>query len=48
MPSLNEIEKVNIQIRSMQIPLIIAFADVVNRYTQKILKNKVSMIFLLV
>jgi DNA-binding MarR family transcriptional regulator len=42
MPSQNEIEKVNVQIRSMQIPRIIAFADVVNRYTQKILKNKVS------
>ena len=26
----------------MQIPRIIAFADVVNRYTQKILKNRVS------
>jgi DNA-binding MarR family transcriptional regulator len=42
MPSQNEIEKVNVQIRSMQIPRIIAFADVVNRHTQKILKNKVS------
>jgi DNA-binding MarR family transcriptional regulator len=42
MPSSDEIEKVNTQIRSMQIPRIIAFADVVNRYTQKILKNKVS------
>lgn len=42
MPSPDEIEKVNTQIRSMQIPRIIAFADVVNRYTQKILKNKVS------
>jgi DNA-binding MarR family transcriptional regulator len=40
--SLSEIEKANIQIRSMQFPRIIAFADVVNRYTQKILKNKVS------
>ena len=42
MPSTDEIEKVNLQIRSMQFPRIIAFADVVNRYTQKILKNKVS------
>jgi DNA-binding MarR family transcriptional regulator len=42
MPSSGEIEKVNTQIRSMQIPRIIAFADVINRYTQKILKNKVS------
>ncbi|MGA2670953.1 MAG: MarR family transcriptional regulator [Dehalococcoidia bacterium] len=42
MPSSDEIEKANIQIRSMQFPRIIAFADVVNRYTQKILKNKVS------
>jgi DNA-binding MarR family transcriptional regulator len=42
MPSSNELEEVNAQIRSMQIPRIIAFADVVNRYAQKILKNKVS------
>ena len=42
MPSSDEIEKINIQIRGMQIPRIIAFADVVNRYTQKISKNKVS------
>jgi hypothetical protein len=42
MPSSGEIEKVNTQIRSLQIPHIIAFADVVNRYTQKILKDKVS------
>jgi DNA-binding MarR family transcriptional regulator len=42
MPSSDEIEKVNNQIRSMQLPRIIVFADVVNRYTQKILKNKVS------
>jgi DNA-binding MarR family transcriptional regulator len=41
-PSLAEIEKVNVQIRSMEIPRIIVFADVVNRYAQKILKNKVS------
>jgi DNA-binding MarR family transcriptional regulator len=42
MPSSGEIEKVNTQIRSMQIPRIIVFADVVNRYTQKILKDRVS------
>jgi DNA-binding MarR family transcriptional regulator len=42
MPTPDEIEKVNIQIRSMQFPRIIVFADVVNRYAQKILKNKVS------
>jgi DNA-binding MarR family transcriptional regulator len=42
MPSSGEIEKVNTQIRSMQMPRIITFADVINRYTQKILKNKVS------
>jgi DNA-binding MarR family transcriptional regulator len=42
MPSPDEIEKVNKQIRSMQFPRIIVFADVVNRYAQIILKNKVS------
>ena len=42
MPSPKEIEKVNSQIRSMQYPRIVVFADVVNRYTQIILKNKVS------
>ena len=42
MPSTDEIERVNTQIRSMQIPRVIAFADVVNRYALKILKNKVS------
>jgi DNA-binding MarR family transcriptional regulator len=42
MPSPDEIEKVNSQIRSMQFPRLVAFADVVNRYTQMILKNKVS------
>lgn len=42
MPSSDEIKKVNTQIRGMQIPRIIVFADVVNRYTQKILKDKVS------
>jgi DNA-binding MarR family transcriptional regulator len=42
MPSRNEIEKVNSQIRKMQYPRIIVFADVVNRYTQLILKDKVS------
>ena len=40
--SLSEIEIANSKIRSMQFPRIIAFSDVVNRYTQKILKNKVS------
>jgi len=42
MSSSNEIEEVNAKIRSMQIPRIIAFADVVNIYAQKILKNKLS------
>ena len=42
MPTPKEIEQVNLQIRSMQFPRIIVFADVVNRYTQKILKKKVS------
>jgi DNA-binding MarR family transcriptional regulator len=41
-PSPDEIERVNSRIRSLQMPRIIAFADVVNRYTQIILKNKVS------
>jgi DNA-binding MarR family transcriptional regulator len=41
-PSPDEIEKVNSRIRSLQMPRIIAFSDVVNRYTQIILKNKVS------
>src|SRR5512135_2104596 len=41
-PSPDEIEKVNSKIRSLQMPRIIAFADVVNRYTEIILKNKVS------
>ncbi len=42
MPSSHEIEEVNRRIRSMQLPRIIAFADVVNRYVQKILKKDVS------
>jgi len=42
MSSSNEIEEVNAKIRGMQIPRIIAFADVVNIYAQKILKNKLS------
>lgn len=42
MPSPEEIEKINKKIRSMQVPRIIAFADVVNIYAQKILKNEVS------
>jgi DNA-binding MarR family transcriptional regulator len=41
-PSPDEIERVNSRIRSLQMPRIIAFADVVNRYTQIILKNTVS------
>ena len=53
MPLSDEIKIANNQIINMQFPRIIAFADVVNRYTQKILKNKVSwlrssaMIFLI-
>jgi len=42
MPLPDEIKKVDSRIRSLQMPRIIAFADVVNRYTQIILKNKVS------
>ena len=42
MPTLKEIQLVNAQIRGMEIPRIIAFADVVNRYVQKILKNDIS------
>jgi len=42
MPSSHEIEKVNAQIRSMQLPRIIVFADVVNRYVQKILQKDMS------
>jgi DNA-binding MarR family transcriptional regulator len=42
MPTPNEIQLVNAQIRGMEIPRIIAFADVVNRFVQKILKNDVS------
>ncbi len=42
MPSREEIEQVDSRIRSLQMPRIIAFADVVNRYTQIILKNRVS------
>lgn len=38
----HEIAEVNRQIRSMQLPRIIVFADVVNRYVQKILKNDMS------
>jgi DNA-binding MarR family transcriptional regulator len=41
-PSPDNIEKVNSRIRSLQMPRIIAFADVVTRYTQIILKNDVS------
>lgn len=42
MPSSFEIEEVNAQIRSMQLPRIIVFADVVNRYVRKVLKSDVS------
>lgn len=42
MPAPHEIEAVNQRIRSMQLPRIIVFADVVNRYVQKTLKNEVS------
>ena len=38
----HEIAQVNAQIRNMQLPRIIVFADVVNRYVQKILQNDVS------
>lgn len=42
MAALNDIEKVNLKIRKMQFPRLIVFADVVNRYTEIILKNQVS------
>ena len=42
MPLPDEVEKVNSRIRSLQMPRIIAFSDVVTRYTEIILKNKVS------
>ena len=42
MPSPEEIEKVNKKIRRTQFTRLIAFADVVNRYTDIILKHKYS------
>jgi DNA-binding MarR family transcriptional regulator len=42
MPSPQEIEKVNKKIRRTQFTRLIAFADVVNRYTDIILKHKYS------
>lgn len=42
MPSAKEIKSVNDQIINMQIPRIIFFGDVISRYAQTILKNKVS------
>jgi DNA-binding MarR family transcriptional regulator len=42
MTSPEEIEKVNSQIRRMQFPRLFVFADVVSRYTEIVLKNKVS------
>jgi DNA-binding MarR family transcriptional regulator len=42
MPSSEEIEKVNKKIRRTQFTRLIAFADVVNRYTDIVLKHKYS------
>jgi DNA-binding MarR family transcriptional regulator len=42
MPSPEEIERVNKKIRRTQFTRLIAFADVVNRYTDIILKHKYS------
>jgi len=39
-PSLSEIEKVNVQIRSTQFSRLVAFADVVTRYTEMNFKVK--------
>jgi DNA-binding MarR family transcriptional regulator len=39
-PSQSEIEKINNQIRSTQFPRIMAFADVVTRYTEIVLKTR--------
>ncbi|MBN1188131.1 MAG: MarR family transcriptional regulator [Dehalococcoidales bacterium] len=39
-PSLSEIEKVNAQIRSTQFSRLVAFADVVTRYTELVFKIK--------
>jgi DNA-binding MarR family transcriptional regulator len=42
MTSPEEIEKVSSQIRRMQFPRLFVFADVVSRYSETVLKNKVS------
>jgi hypothetical protein len=39
-----EIDKINTQIRSTQFPRIMAFADVVTRYTEIVLKGKENQI----
>jgi DNA-binding MarR family transcriptional regulator len=46
-PIQNEIEKVNNQIRSVQFPRIMAFADVVTRYTEIVFKTNDDQISLL-
>jgi DNA-binding MarR family transcriptional regulator len=43
-PSLSEIEKVNAQIRTTQFARLVAFADVVTRYTEKVFKIKENQI----
>jgi DNA-binding MarR family transcriptional regulator len=43
-PSQVEIDKINTQIRSTQFPRIMAFADVVTRYTEIVLKGKENQI----
>jgi DNA-binding MarR family transcriptional regulator len=43
-PSPSEIEKVNAQIRSTQFARLVAFADVVTRYTEKVFKTKENQI----
>ena len=42
MPSADELEQVDDRIRKTQFTRLIAFADVVNRYSEIVLKNKVS------
>jgi DNA-binding MarR family transcriptional regulator len=42
MPPPEEINKVNNQIRKTQFPRLVAFADVLNRYTEIVLKDKFS------
>lgn len=44
MPSPTEIEKVNAQIRSTQFSRLVAFADVVTRYTEMVFKIKENQI----